>query len=145
MNGAHEIEGSTRRFSFLMAGKATLTIQSRSTGARYTYKVCAPRKEGGAIDTDAKVRFVKVLTGSDNENDYRYAGFVRDSYFQHGGDKAKVGSDAPSVGAFAWLMRNLDSDKVSVWHEGSCGRCGRTLTVPESIESGLGPVCAARA
>jgi hypothetical protein len=29
-----------------------------------------------------------------------------------------------------------------VWHEGRCGRCGRKLTVPESIESGFGPECA---
>lgn len=33
-------------------------------------------------------------------------------------------------------------DRVEVWHEGSCGRCGRKLTVPSSIETGLGPECA---
>jgi Family of unknown function (DUF6011) len=26
-------------------------------------------------------------------------------------------------------------------HEGRCGRCGRLLTVPESITSGYGPEC----
>jgi hypothetical protein len=26
-------------------------------------------------------------------------------------------------------------------HEGKCGRCGRLLTVPSSIESGIGPEC----
>ena len=31
---------------------------------------------------------------------------------------------------------------VEVWHEGICGRCGRKLTVPESVERGLGPECA---
>lgn len=30
---------------------------------------------------------------------------------------------------------------LEVWHEGRCGRCGRALTVPESIASGIGPVC----
>ncbi|MGQ4872128.1 MAG: DUF6011 domain-containing protein, partial [Candidatus Thorarchaeota archaeon] len=30
-------------------------------------------------------------------------------------------------------------EKVRIWHEGKCGRCGRRLTVPESIESGYGP------
>lgn len=30
---------------------------------------------------------------------------------------------------------------VEIWHEGKCGRCGRQLTVPESIESGFGPEC----
>jgi hypothetical protein len=32
-------------------------------------------------------------------------------------------------------------DGVVIWHEGRCGRCGRRLTVPESIESGYGPEC----
>jgi hypothetical protein len=33
---------------------------------------------------------------------------------------------------------------MELWHEGRCGKCGRALTVPESIESGLGPVCESR-
>jgi hypothetical protein len=32
-------------------------------------------------------------------------------------------------------------DFVEVWHEGTCGKCGRALTVPSSIENGLGPEC----
>jgi hypothetical protein len=28
-----------------------------------------------------------------------------------------------------------------VYHKGQCGRCGRELTVPESIKSGFGPEC----
>jgi hypothetical protein len=31
-----------------------------------------------------------------------------------------------------------------VYHEGRCGRCNRKLTVPESIETGLGPECASK-
>jgi hypothetical protein len=30
---------------------------------------------------------------------------------------------------------------LEVWHEGRCGRCGRALTVPESVERGIGPEC----
>jgi hypothetical protein len=33
---------------------------------------------------------------------------------------------------------------LKVHHEGRCCRCGRKLTVPESIETGLGPECASR-
>jgi hypothetical protein len=33
---------------------------------------------------------------------------------------------------------------LEVWHEGRCGACGRRLTVPESIERGLGPECYGR-
>jgi hypothetical protein len=34
--------------------------------------------------------------------------------------------------------------ELAVYHEGRCGACGRRLTTPESISSGLGPVCAGR-
>jgi hypothetical protein len=47
--------------------------------------------------------------------------------------------------AFAWFWDRLRNgnlpEQVEVHHEGRCGRCGRALTVPESIESGFGPEC----
>jgi len=66
--------------------------------------------------------------------------------FFHGGQKARVGKDAPSVKAFDWFWRHMAqgddvSTLVEVHHEGRCGRCGRALTVPESIKSGFGPEC----
>ena len=141
-----QLSGASRQFSFVTAGRATFTLQSKRTGERFTYRVCAPQKDG-RLDTEANVRFVKVLTGSDNESDYQYAGFFRvdDFVFRHGGAKARIGVTAPSVKAIEWFLRNLGSTLVEVWHEGSCGRCGRTLTVPESIEIGLGPICMGRA
>ena len=36
---------------------------------------------------------------------------------------------------------NTLQDFVEIWHEGKCGKCGRPLTVPSSIENGLGPSC----
>ena len=49
--------------------------------------------------------------------------------------------------AFEWLWRMLKSAKplpptFEFWHEGRCGKCGKKLTTPESIERGLGPECA---
>tara|TARA_R110002096_G_scaffold84290_4_gene194649 strand:+ start:14 stop:667 length:654 start_codon:yes stop_codon:yes gene_type:complete len=34
--------------------------------------------------------------------------------------------------------------RMEIWHEGKCSRCGRKLTVPSSIATGLGPVCATK-
>jgi len=122
-------------------------LQSKVTGTRFTYRVLAPVCEPNSRrrDYDAAVRFVKVLVGPDNGNDFRYAGFIKDGHFVHGNGRAKIGPEAPSVKAIGWFVEHLGATNVSFWHEGSCGRCGRALTVPESIESGLGPVCAARA
>jgi hypothetical protein len=43
-------------------------------------------------------------------------------------------------------MRHLSENHylpshIKVCHCGHCGRCGKLLTVPESIKSGLGPIC----
>lgn len=124
---------------FLLAGNARATIQNTATGNRFTYRIRAA-KNGG-------VHFVSVLVGSDNEADYSYLGFIRDGRFVHGGAKSRIGYDAPSAKAFAWVFPRLGSlpENVEIWHEGCCGRCGRALTVPESIMMGLGPECAGKA
>ncbi len=128
---------------FLLAGRARFTLVSKATGARFTYQVRKPKKGG--------VFFVSVLTGSDNESDYTYLGFVpadRPSEFIHGGAKASITRDAPSAKALAWAWPRLTVGDLpttcEVHHEGRCGRCGRALTVPESITMGLGPECAGK-
>ena len=54
-------------------------------------------------------------------------------------------AEAQSALAFNWVWRAISTDNVpefvSVHHAGRCGRCGRKLTVPTSIESGFGPDC----
>lgn len=123
---------------FALAGNATFTIVSKKTGTRFTYRV-RQAETGGA-------HFVSVLTGADNESDYAFLGTIFPRGFFHG-KKSRIGADAPSAKAFAWFWRHVVQGKVDgceVWHEGKCGRCGRKLTVPESIETGLGPECAGR-
>ena len=51
-----------------------------------------------------------------------------------------------SYKAFSWVHARLSSnmnlpESVVIHHENRCGRCGKRLTVPESIESGYGPEC----
>jgi len=119
--------------AFIFAGRAVFTLTSKATGARFTYKV--------TTKDDATVSFVSVLTGPDT---YTYAG----SIFHDAKDrfrttaKSRIGADAPSARAIAWYLRNIGSEAAEFHHEGKCGKCGRALTVPESIETGLGPVCA---
>ena len=94
---------------------------------------------------DDKPWFVQLLTGSDNESDYTFFGTIfADGSFRLS-RKSPIGPDAPSVKGFDWIWRHLQAgnlpETVEVHHEGRCGRCGRALTVPESIESGFGPEC----
>lgn len=151
MNGQLTTAADARAFA--QAGNATLTLVSKASGTRFTYKVQAPHRPGNegtnaARDTGNDMRFVKVLTGADNENSYTYLGFIRRGVFFHGNNKSRISTDASSTKAFAWAWKMLAQDVLpaglEVWHEGRCGRCARKLTVPASIASGFGPECAGR-
>jgi len=64
------------------------------------------------------------------------------------GRKSRIGREAPSVRAFSWWLEaaQLQDEKklaqLTIHHQGACGRCGRPLTVPESVDCGFGPHCA---
>lgn len=134
---AHPFASASEAIQFALAGNATLTIRSKKTGMRFTYKIRASE--------DGNVHFVSLLRGSDNESDFTYFGYIKKAVFFPGGRKARVCSDAPAVQAFEWVWHKLVNgkipDQLEVWHEGRCGRCGRKLTVPSSIASGFGPEC----
>lgn len=125
---------------FALAGNARFTIVSKKTGTRFTFRVRKPSEE--------RPWFVSVLTGSDNEFDYTFLGTIfPNGAYQHS-RKSKIPAMAPSAMGFDWFWKHLSADafdllpdRVDVHHEGRCGRCGRALTVPESIESGFGPEC----
>lgn len=129
---------------YVLGGNARFTIESAVTGTRFTFKVTASEDEPGK---KAGVYFVSLLTGPDNLTDYAYLGIIPkdDPMSFRLTLKSRAGAQASSVKAFGWLWRQVSAGRlpgsVRVWHEGSCGRCGRTLTVPESVASGFGPEC----
>ena len=122
---------------FIKAGNARFTLRSVKTQGRYTYRV--------RPSTDGNVWFVSLMTGTDNESHYSYMGIIDKNNAFKWTAKSKVGQDAPGFKAFDWVWRRLAAGilpgEVEIWHEGHCGKCGRTLTVPESIDRGIGPEC----
>jgi uncharacterized protein DUF6011 len=122
--------------TFIKAGNARFTLRSAKTGERFTYRVRESQ--------DGKVHFVSLLTGTDNESHYSYMG-VLDTNKLRPTAKSKIAIDAPGFKAFDWTWYQMSQgrlpDALEIWHEGSCGRCGRALTVPESIDRGIGPEC----
>ena len=133
---------------FVLAGNATFTVVSRGSGNRFTYKVT---KADPRPNDPTSRWFVKVLSGPNNTADYTYIGMVSHNpqyplprFFSKRGE-----TPPPSAKAFEWTFHNgLVSDRafefIEVHHEGRCGRCGRPLTVPSSIETGFGPECATK-
>lgn len=136
---------------FMFAGNATLTVKSIKSGDRFTYRIKRPNPPKEGENAGPVSHFVGVLTGPDNYQDYTYLGHIfRESRDYVHGRKSTIGVDAPSAIAWQWFYDTVIGtgrillDRVEIWHEGRCGACNRKLTVPESIETGLGPECAAR-
>jgi hypothetical protein len=131
----------------MLAGDAKVTIVSKKTGDRFTYRVVAKKNPSQQLplsgETPARtVHFVSVLNGPDNETDYRFIGTIFNGQVYAHGRKSNISAEAPSAKAFQWCWANLGSEAWELWHSGRCARCHRELTDPESIERGLGPVCA---
>jgi len=133
---------------FFTAGNATFTI-SRPDG-HSTYRIDRKDASGSYPET----YFVSLLTGSDNENDYRYLGILDPKSLQvRTTAKSVAGPDSLTVrGLNRVLARVRASDLAPVWaagwdvrHAGKCCRCGQTLTNPRSLETGIGPECREKA
>jgi hypothetical protein len=135
---------------FLLAGKAIITVKSKATGTRFTFRFERPATWQSNSGRERPI-WVNVLSGPDNDSDYIYLGTVwidaQGIWAYRHGAKSRVDASAVSVKAARWLISIMQRApdtlflQAEVWHEGRCGRCGRRLTVPSSIASGFGPEC----
>jgi len=126
---------------YMMGAYAKFTLVSQRTGEHLTYKTW--------IGTQSTIRFISVLSGPD---EWTYVGklrrFADEIFFSY--TAKSVSQDAKSARTLTWFLRHLNAGnteklaQVQFLHSGKCCRCGRTLTTPESIAAGIGPVCAAR-
>jgi hypothetical protein len=118
---------------FIFAGNSIFTALNTKSQNRFTYKLKKAE--------DSNLFFVYVLTGSDN---YSYVGFCTNGVYKHG-KKSKISETTQSISVFKYILEKLKSgtlvDFVEIWHQGLCGKCGRRLTVPQSIIIGIGPDC----
>ena len=118
---------------FILGGKSTFTFLNPKTENRFTFKVKKHKTDD--------VYFISALTGPDT---YTFIGTILDKRYRHS-HKSKISNGAQSVRVFEYILNKLQTnnlpDFIEIWHSGSCGRCGRKLTTPESIERGFGPEC----
>ena len=141
-NFEHKLKTIELVRDFIFAGKSTFTLRNANSGNRFTYEVRAPRKQ----NTNKPVFFVKVMTGSDNEKSYSFAGTLFGKYKYQHSPKSPLTITTNSLQFFQAFLRFVETgvlpNGVEFWHEGRCGHCGKKLTVPESIRTGFGPLCA---
>lgn len=123
------------------------TIQSAKTGDHRTFKI---HTQGDKAEFAPGKRIVSLLTGSENDSDSSYTGFafIDEEGIHVWTKKLNEGGLWAKYAEMIWSLA-LDS-ALSPWAakgftimgEGRCIRCNRLLTTPESIKSGIGPVCA---
>lgn len=121
---------------FILAGKAIVTFLNTDTNNRFTYKISKHKK--------SPIYYVSVLTSPDI---YTYIGIINiDNKFIHS-PKSHINCNSQSVKVFSWIFNKLNLNKdlipncIEFYHSGKCGKCGKRLTVPFSIETGFGPEC----
>jgi hypothetical protein len=138
---------------FITAGKSIFTVELpgdfQQGRSHYTYQVRLKKAKNNYPDTF----FVSLLTGPDNTSDYTYIGILNaQTGIVRTTPKSKFPPETFPVRLInrifyrIWANETeiIESNGYDLHHEGRCGRCGRRLTVPESIETGLGPECAGK-
>ena len=121
-------------------------VEANKCNPHYTYRVTYSADRGGMY-------FIGLLAGPDNLRSYSYMGLVhpetgdirltRASKFNESTLAVKL---VKRVFANVWAETwdRIEAAGFALHHLDRCGRCGKPLTVPSSILSGLGPICAGK-
>lgn len=125
--------------AFILGGNATFTIKSNLTDKRFTYKVLRDKN-------NEKSYKVSMLYGPDNVTNYKMIGWFHTAEGPFMTPWSPPMKTYDAFVALDFVYQNLQlgiyMPNLEIWHEGRCCRCGRALTVPESIANGIGPECA---
>ena len=131
---------------FFFAGRAVWTVANKQTGKHFTFKL--------RIKSDPQ--YGKTMYISERiDSGWGYVGILRKEDWTVVLTKASVRRDhrlSPTdtvVKAINWFFFMLKNERewpeyIEIKHEGKCGRCGRALTHPDSLKTGIGPDCAGR-
>ncbi len=152
---------------FILAGSAIFTVSCQD-GSHLTYRVqrvepkeleaeyCQlDRNDDAALATYEKkvveksAFFAQLLTGPNNTKDYTYIGKLdvkKGEVFPT--RKSTMKRDSRPIVVLNWALyqiwRQNKNFEHRIRHAGKCSRCNIKLTVPVSIDTGLGPICAQR-
>lgn len=128
---------------FLLAGKCEFTMVSGKTGISFSYKLS---KKESKLETTDYIYFLNIMENKQS----KYAGIIffdaKDNKFVfRKGKKGQLDNSDVKIKSILYVLNNLFNENyglnVKIYHIGRCGRCGKKLTTPESILTGLGPEC----
>lgn len=141
MSENRKLINQSQAVAFILGGNALFTFRNLETDTRFTFKVLQDYK-------NKKLYTVSVLSGPDNTSNYRKFGTITVDpmpFFK------PMGVHASEKLYCRWFDRifldlsiGLTFPKLEIWHCGRCCKCGRLLTVPRSVDMGIGPECETR-
>ena len=130
-----------------LAGRAVLTFRNLETGSHFTAKI---KQLHDRKDRKVKlpIYYINIALLGDGVARYRFAGtFFSDTKNYKLGKGINPNDQLARV--FRWMLGAILNPevlrgRVGLFHEGKCCCCGLPLTHPESVYTGMGPVCLKR-
>jgi len=122
------------------------TVENTNTGEWRTFRI---RKHGENDRFPTNSQTLQLLVGPENTTCYKKFAFIN----RRGAYSFKcLRLQDPKWQAMCDLVHSLITEGINsryytklgyvIRHSNRCFVCGRTLTTPESIDTGIGPVCA---
>ena len=141
-----------KALEFMLAGCSEFIMKSGKTGHKLRYKLdkklsTQMKNSDGSLGGD----YIYWLNTAESNGTFVYAGVLffdnKTKQFKFGkGARGNLNYNDVRVKSILYVLNRLykgeTSVNVEIYHVGKCGRCGKRLTDPESIERGLGPMCA---
>ena len=128
---------------FILAGKCEFVLYSTKINDKFEYKLTkkeSKNKENEFIyflntKVDGEFKYAGVIWFDDKTNEFRFGQ----------GAKGQLEGNHLNIRSLLFVLNKLnlggEPQHCEVYHVGTCGRCGKKLTTPESILTGLGPEC----
>ena len=144
-HGTKHIIGAEEFQTFMFLGRARFTLENIATGNYITYHIKSRKVKR---DQPPETRFFEVYVTAlgDGVQGKVHVGEIDRV---NGTIRVKEGIKPDYVGlvTIKWILnhwRRLNEfvgSKMNAYHLNSCSKCGLELTVPESIQDGIGPIC----
>jgi len=123
----------------LFTHNGLFTVKSLRTGDHRTFRV---KTQPADSNFAPGKRVLSYLYGPNNTQDYRGFAFIED------GRILPWRSASAVCKQYVTMLENLDEhercNRIEVHVSTRCRICNRTLTTPESVKSGIGPICEGR-
>lgn len=137
---------------YVYGGKGRFILKSNKSNKSYEFKIKKPAKtvfEGYKKVPNPRYsdNILFVFSRINDNVDFQYIGVYRieENIFNFS-KKSKIDITHDTVKGFKWLIKQFENDKdfpseMEFFHMGICGCCAKTLTTPQSIKMGIGPIC----